>query len=583
MLAFHSRGCCKATSLVFCSRLCYTYLENISGVSLLKLKRALYFLIFVFICLGTFLFLQRFAKVGVPFVFYEWQQMTYTDQNGNTSVLDNNTLYDHNDAKTDGYYTFTATVNNIKEADYIELNMLNCSAEVYTDDQLIYSCDYTPPEEYIDMNNIELPFPDLATSCKVTLVCRYHKDKEAGVFPPMLKVSSDVMESDFMLAVANYYAIPSGILAFIFIVICGIYLLGLAMGRPDHSLVILAFAAIGLSAYELTIGNGSSFVPLWFANAVTSNIAIYIIPAAVILYVILNGKKKAFSLFFFLCVVLSVLVYAIYYISSFGCERALTEIRAMLEMGLNNRFVHWLTVFVVTACALSSLLYHVFSIADTEARTSILKTQNEIARKSYDTLLKSFRQSSGLRHRQKSDMIALKLMYDQNKINELGEYLNKITEISGSMPRIDFSDNYTVNSIVQYAFSEAQSVGIKFDTDISVPDKLNISDGDLCTLLVNMLDNAVEACKNTSDEREKTIELRIKYSKGFLSVMCRNTCPSDTENKSLKTTKRDKLNHGFGMGQMESIAKKYNSLLDINRSNGYFTVQTSLRDTGNAE
>ena len=47
-------------------------------------------------------------------------------------------------------------------------------------------------------------------------------------------------------------------------------------------------------------------------------------------------------------------------------------------------------------------------------------------------------------------------------------------------------------------------------------------------------------------------------------------------NNDLKTTKKDKLNHGFGLKQMERVARKYNSLLDINMSDGTFTVQTSL-------
>lgn len=530
------------------------------------------------------MFLHRFTKIGSPFIFYEWQNLSYTDENGEITVYKSVDELSECGVKTKGYYTFTTTIDNIGEEYFLVLNLLDCDVKVYFDDRLTYSCDYMPAKDHINMNNIELPFPDYVKSCDITVKCSYRNIENAGLFPPMLKVTSDHMKDSFMLAAANYYAIPSGILAFIFIFICGIYLFGLSMGRTDHSLIVLALAAAALSAYDITMGDGGHFLPIWLFDIITCKFTKCAIPAAVILYVIINRKKKLFRYFVFFLIGLSLLaciVYGVSYVRGGVTATSINHIiSGILYEGINNNFIHWLTVFVVAACALSALLYHVFSIADTETKARLLKTQNDIAKKSYETLLKSFRQSSGLRHRQKSDMIAMKLMYDQNKISELGEYLDKIMELSGSMPRIDFSDNYTVNSIVQYAFAEAQNKGIKFNTDISVPDELKISDGDLCTLLVNMLDNAVEACMDTTDEREKTIELRIKYNKGFLSVMCRNTCPLniDTQNGTPRTTKRDKLNHGFGLDQMERVAKKYNSLLDINRSNGYFTVQTSLRD-----
>lgn len=106
-----------------------------------------------------------------------------------------------------------------------------------------------------------------------------------------------------------------------------------------------------------------------------------------------------------------------------------------------------------------------------------------------------------------------------------------------------------------------------------------MDEADLCTLLVNMLDNALEATARVAPPDRREILCRIKLSRGFLAIHCENTyCGSVRLDRSgqLVTTKEDPEHHSFGLMQMRAVAEKYNSVLDIHYDQERFNVQTAL-------
>ena len=96
------------------------------------------------------------------------------------------------------------------------------------------------------------------------------------------------------------------------------------------------------------------------------------------------------------------------------------------------------------------------------------------------------------------------------------------------------------------------ALGITFLYDIA-PHGVNIAETDICILLGNILDNAIEACEQLS--AKKTIELKIRCINGMLYIGCKN--PTKQSDVSLITTKPDKSQHGFGTVTIKKIANKY--------------------------
>ena len=93
---------------------------------------------------------------------------------------------------------------------------------------------------------------------------------------------------------------------------------------------------------------------------------------------------------------------------------------------------------------------------------------------------------------------------------------------------------------------------------VSLPACLLISEVDLCALLGNALDNAMEAAEKSGNP---VIHVRCRVEKGLFMLQVENALAGD-ETPDLATTKADKTAHGFGLPGMREIAQRYGGSLE---------------------
>lgn len=89
--------------------------------------------------------------------------------------------------------------------------------------------------------------------------------------------------------------------------------------------------------------------------------------------------------------------------------------------------------------------------------------------------------------------------------------------------------------------------------DAKLPADIGISDNDLSAVVGNVLDNAIEACRYCSDR--KYIQFALIHFNHSLILTSENS--TDGKANSIRTRKKDELNHGIGMNSIQQIAKKY--------------------------
>ena len=105
------------------------------------------------------------------------------------------------------------------------------------------------------------------------------------------------------------------------------------------------------------------------------------------------------------------------------------------------------------------------------------------------------------------------------------------------------------------------------DTKISVPEQLNLHSFDLNVVLGNLLDNAIDASRQTE---EKKLKITMKLDKGILFLNIRNSCQgaADGKHNMLETTKKDQVNHGIGLKNVRRIIEKYHGDMEFLCENG---------------
>ena len=166
-------------------------------------------------------------------------------------------------------------------------------------------------------------------------------------------------------------------------------------------------------------------------------------------------------------------------------------------------------------------------------------------------------------------------IYGYLENGEVGEGKKEIETLLQQMTAAEqkiFTANAVVNGILNLKLQKMEMAQIEYEFDIHIPEQLKIQGTDLGVLLGNLLDNAIEACQEF--QGEKKIRLLIEYQNSGVVIHCENPCNEDTE--TLQTKKKDKPNHGFGMGSIAQIVKKYDGFWEYQMKSGLFKVTVNL-------
>ena len=186
----------------------------------------------------------------------------------------------------------------------------------------------------------------------------------------------------------------------------------------------------------------------------------------------------------------------------------------------------------------------------------------------YQGLQREQNQVRTLRHDMRNHMAVLQGLLDNGDTGKAEEYLRELLGSAALSGGRRICAHETANAVLSVKLGEMERLGIPSDLQVNLPEKLDISDTDLCALLGNALDNAMEACTKV---KTPDIRLRCRMDKGMLMLMVSNPLSGD-EKPGLGTTKADGKNHGFGLPGMTEIARRCGGSLDTRTEDGRFEL-----------
>ena len=167
-----------------------------------------------------------------------------------------------------------------------------------------------------------------------------------------------------------------------------------------------------------------------------------------------------------------------------------------------------------------------------------------------------------LRHDMKQHLVSILGMVNSGKNEEAATYLTSFLEkgTSKKINEISHSGNIVVDSLVNYKSSIARKQNIEFCTNIFIPPVMPFQNGNLTIILGNLLENALEACRQMNSGHPK-IDLEMSYQKGILSIVVWNTFEGDRYTDGQKhflTTKKNPAHHGLGLFSIEQAVAACN-------------------------
>lgn len=183
-----------------------------------------------------------------------------------------------------------------------------------------------------------------------------------------------------------------------------------------------------------------------------------------------------------------------------------------------------------------------------------------------------------LRHELKNHSFYMRSLLDAKKYDELREYLSHTAD--SELDKLQSFDcgNYTVDVVINHAVNEARQRGVEVKTKIIVPRKMPFDDNDMCSLLSNLMENAIEAAMQ-SGLPQPSVEISILPRQDYLFIRVTNDMNhnlSDQQRLSLKTTKHQHNLHGYGTRVIRSVAEKYRGTVHFDVADGRFVVDVML-------
>lgn len=227
-----------------------------------------------------------------------------------------------------------------------------------------------------------------------------------------------------------------------------------------------------------------------------------------------------------------------------------------------------------------------FKMFDKIAADAEIRRKNDIYKQSIDIYKREMEEREEhneklrrFRHDIKNHFIAIEKLALSKEYERLQDYIRKLTDEKGVLQVTTISGNPLIDGLLSDKFDVAYKYGIDIEHRIEIPMELPFEDADLCIIVGNALDNAIDGAKDV--EGQKRIEISMEVKQGNFLLKVRNTfnpesIKFESSGNRLRTSKTDKINHGMGIGLIEETALKYNGLTEISMNEGYFTLSVLL-------
>lgn len=215
-------------------------------------------------------------------------------------------------------------------------------------------------------------------------------------------------------------------------------------------------------------------------------------------------------------------------------------------------------------------------MANKKIDKQIERYQRELIDTHYQEVETMYKKMRGWRHDYRNHIQTMKVLAEKGDLEAIKEYLNKLDEDLSTVDTVVKTGNAMADAILNSKISLAKSKGINVKVDAHVPVKLKMSELDLCVILGNLFDNAIEASLPLP-ENERLIRVYMVMKNTQLYISFTNFTASKKQTKEanlFKTTKGD--GHGFGLVRIDSIIEKLDGYLSRNSEDGAFTTEVLI-------
>ena len=199
--------------------------------------------------------------------------------------------------------------------------------------------------------------------------------------------------------------------------------------------------------------------------------------------------------------------------------------------------------------------------------------QRELIETHYRDVENMYRQIRGWRHDYRNHIQMMKVLAANGDMDALKVYLDELDTDLNTVDTVVKTGNPMADAILNSKISLARSRNIPTQVDAHIPVKLKMSELDLCCIIGNLFDNAMEASMALPEEKRMIrVYMDMKGTQLYISFTNFTAAKKLSKvGKGFKTSKGE--GHGFGLVRIDDIVSRYDGYLSRNSEDGAFTTE----------
>jgi Signal transduction histidine kinase regulating citrate/malate metabolism len=248
---------------------------------------------------------------------------------------------------------------------------------------------------------------------------------------------------------------------------------------------------------------------------------------------------------------------------------------------VNNAIPNQLSYFISSSYLLINLIvFALYEIITKEAEKNYIllskQKQYELIEEHNTQIDQIYSDIRDWQHDFKHHMQVIHTFIERSEIDEAEKYLKNLDEqILMSSIKVS-TGNYLVDAILSSKMTLAKAYDIKFECNAILPVELSVDNTDLCAILSNLLDNAIEACRKVENKKYIKCDTLLLKNQLYIKIVNASNGKYVKNAQSFITTKKDGKIHGLGLNHVESIVSQYDGICKIKGENECFTVEISI-------
>ena len=198
-----------------------------------------------------------------------------------------------------------------------------------------------------------------------------------------------------------------------------------------------------------------------------------------------------------------------------------------------------------------------------EKEKELLIMRDTMVTQKYTELEKAMEKNRQLSHDLKNHILVLKHFKMEENYEGIDRYIEEIEQSFFDIKRSVWTGNQIADMLLEQKRTMAEQEGITFTIQAVPIAEWMFDDSETCSLLGNLLDNAIEACMRMDDNADKWISVKIENQKQLLFIKIENSvneAPVMEKGRPV-SVKKDKMRHGYGLKNVERILNKYDGTI----------------------